>query len=146
MRPLNAFDTHRPIRFGDCDPAGIAYYPRLIDMSHAVIEDWFALALQIDYPQFLGVRGMGFPTVAMNVQFRAPFKFGSTVLWRLSIAKLSARSVQLRHVAHASAKADAQCLMEMDQTCVCLDRAAHQAMTWPDDVRAAMQAFSGVGT
>jgi 4-hydroxybenzoyl-CoA thioesterase len=33
------FETTRVLRFGDCDPAGIAYYPRYFDLLNGVVED-----------------------------------------------------------------------------------------------------------
>ena len=30
-----------PIRFRHCDPAGIVFYPRFIEMAHSVVEDFF---------------------------------------------------------------------------------------------------------
>ena len=35
------FETTRVLRFGDCDPAGIAYYPRYFDLLNGVVEDWW---------------------------------------------------------------------------------------------------------
>ena len=35
------FRTWHRVRFGECDHAGIVFYPRYGEMSHAVIEAWF---------------------------------------------------------------------------------------------------------
>ena len=36
------FETTRPLRFGDCDPSGIAYFPSYMHMLVGVTEDLFA--------------------------------------------------------------------------------------------------------
>jgi 4-hydroxybenzoyl-CoA thioesterase len=131
-----------PIRFGDCDPAGIVFYPRYFEMSHAVIEDWFEQGLAVDYPDYIGARGLGFPTVAMSTEFKHPSRFGETVDWQLTVPRLGNRSVQLRHeVWHGD-----QLRLTMDQTCVCLDRLSGRAIAWPDDVKHAINQFIGAAS
>jgi 4-hydroxybenzoyl-CoA thioesterase len=41
---MPALQTRRPLRFGDCDPSGIAYFPSYLDMLAGVLEELFAAA------------------------------------------------------------------------------------------------------
>ena len=37
-----SFRTSRPLRFGDCDPSGIAYFPSYLNILVGVLEEFFA--------------------------------------------------------------------------------------------------------
>ena len=39
---MTAFRTQRPLRFGDCDPSGIAYFPAYFNLLVGVVEEFFA--------------------------------------------------------------------------------------------------------
>ena len=34
------FHTRKLIRFSHCDPAGIGFYPRYVELVNEVVEDW----------------------------------------------------------------------------------------------------------
>ena len=46
---MPAFVRSYPVRFEDCDGAGIVFYPRLVLLVNRVIEDWFADGLGVDF-------------------------------------------------------------------------------------------------
>jgi len=72
------FSTRVAVRFGDCDPAGLVYYPALFHYCHAAMEEFFAVRCGISYPQLLS-EGIGFPTVSVSAEFSAPFVYGDEV-------------------------------------------------------------------
>jgi 4-hydroxybenzoyl-CoA thioesterase len=49
------------VRFGDIDQAGIVYYPRLVNYFHVAMEEFFAGALELNYPRFLAEHQLGLP-------------------------------------------------------------------------------------
>jgi 4-hydroxybenzoyl-CoA thioesterase len=51
------------IRFSDCDPAGIVFYPQYFVMFNGLVEDWFDDGLQIGYERLVAQRRIGLPTV-----------------------------------------------------------------------------------
>src|SRR5262245_6720012 len=57
------FRARRLVRFADCDPAGIVYFPRYFDFFHAAVEDWFREGLELDYWGMLRDRRLGLPAV-----------------------------------------------------------------------------------
>jgi 4-hydroxybenzoyl-CoA thioesterase len=66
--PASAFRTSGSVRFSDCDPAGIVYTPRFVDMMNGAIEDFFPGALGLDYHHILRDRriGLGYASVACD--------------------------------------------------------------------------------
>jgi len=124
------------VRFKHCDPAGIAFYPRLLEFANDTVESWFA-AMGAGFPRLIGERGIGVPTVALNARFLKPCRHGETLQSRLTPIKLGERSLDLRVVL---AGPDGQPRAEFDITLVCVARDAVASRAWPEDVRAAVGA------
>jgi hypothetical protein len=61
--------------FAHCDPAGIVFYPRYIEMLNAVVEDWFAEELGFSFQEILK-SNLGIPTVHLNADFISPGRLG----------------------------------------------------------------------
>ena len=66
----------KTVRFGDCDPANIVYYPRLFHFCHLVMEDFFESALDLPYVELIEVRRTGFPAVHLDADFQSTMPFG----------------------------------------------------------------------
>ena len=52
------FLHHRTVRFGECDPAGVVYYPIFFNWFHECMEVWFEEALQTPYAEV--IQNIGF--------------------------------------------------------------------------------------
>lgn len=89
------FTTTRPLRFADCDPAGIAFYPRLLEHLSGVVEDWFSGPLDCSFDTLHRKRHRAVPTVEMNIKFLNPAELGDRIDWRLSVKTLGRSSVTL---------------------------------------------------
>ena len=81
------------VRFGDCDPAGIVFYPRYFEMFNNLVEDWCADALGTSFQELHGVRGLGLPTVNIQTDFVATSKLGDRLGAELSVLKVGGASV-----------------------------------------------------
>jgi 4-hydroxybenzoyl-CoA thioesterase len=92
---LHAFSRQAQVRFGDCDPAGIVFYPRYFEMFNNLVEDWCAEGLGASFQELHGVRGLGLPTVSVSTDFVAPSKLGDMLRAELSVTKLGASSFTL---------------------------------------------------
>lgn len=90
------FKTRRTVRFGECDPAGVVYYPTYFNWFHQTMEAWFEEALGIPYAKM--ITEYGFPAVETSASYRAPVLMGETVEIHLSIEKLGGSSVRFRMV------------------------------------------------
>ena len=55
--PAEIFTLLRPVRFADCDPAGIVFFPRLLEMVNDLIENWFECGLAMPFIEFHLERG-----------------------------------------------------------------------------------------
>ncbi len=81
------------VRFGQCDPAGIAYFPRFFDWFHQAMEAWFGEAL--GHPYHAVLRRHGFPAVHTACDYQAPCRFGDQVVIELRVGALGRASLRL---------------------------------------------------
>ena len=130
------FEATRVLRFGDCDPAGIAFYPRYFDLLNGVVEDWW-IAMGVPWKVLFGERRIGLPTVRFEVDFRAPAFLEDELRFSLSIKRIGSKSVELEHVVQRGATTLWQCA----QTLVVTSLDSHRSIPWPDDLRAALVSF-----
>ncbi|WP_174407677.1 acyl-CoA thioesterase [Rhodoferax saidenbachensis] len=93
--PSAVFSVQRVVRFSDCDPAGIVFYPQYFVMLNGLVEDWFTQALQVNYANLLGVRRVGLPTVSLQCDFKAPSRMGETITLQLRLSRQGKRSLTL---------------------------------------------------
>lgn len=133
---MAAFLTRRPLRFGACDPSGIAYFPSYLDMLAGVLEELFAEAGS-PFPYLMRERGLGPPTARLEVEFRKPGFHGDMLDWRVTVERLGRSSADLRY----EIRARADLLWSARQTIVLTDLATHKATPWPDDIRAGLSRF-----
>jgi 4-hydroxybenzoyl-CoA thioesterase len=88
--------VHRVVvRFGDCDPAGIVYFPRFFDIFHAAMETWFEARLGLRYAGMVTGRKIGFPAVHTEADFKAPCALGDAIAVELRVARLGRSSIVL---------------------------------------------------
>ncbi len=87
------------IQFGDCDPAGIVYYPnyfRFFDNATAAL---VSTALGMNKRAWLEAYGIaGIPMVDTGANFVRPARFGDVVEIRSEITELGRSSFSVRHV------------------------------------------------
>lgn len=81
------------VQFGECDPAGILYYPRYFDLFHRTMEAWFSEALGLPYGPFIRERKLGVPSVRAEAEYRAPSTFGERLDVLLSVTELGRSSI-----------------------------------------------------
>jgi len=90
-----AFTSIQKIRFDDVDGAGIVYYPQFFHLCHAAFEDFFDSAAPVSYPELVGERRLGFPTVAIQSEFHAPLSYGDIAIVELSVIEIGNASLKL---------------------------------------------------
>lgn len=81
------------VRFGECDPAGVVYYPRYFDWFHRAMEEWFGQGLGRPYHQVLAE--LGFPSVHAEADYKAPCRMGEQVVVELVVQRLGRASATL---------------------------------------------------
>jgi 4-hydroxybenzoyl-CoA thioesterase len=81
------------IRFRHCDPAGIVFFPRYMEMFNDLVEDWCRDALGIDFDEIHLKRGWGLPTVHLDVDFLAPSVLGERLAATLRVNHIGSSSI-----------------------------------------------------
>lgn len=85
------------VRFGHCDPAGIAYYPRFFEWFHDAFEAFFEALAGRSYARILADTGLGFPAVSSACEFRSPARFGDLVDVEVYVSRLGERSATIEY-------------------------------------------------
>ena len=135
------FAHEQLIRFSHCDPAAIVYFPRLFDLAHSTMEDWFAQGVGFPLPELIINRRIGTPTVSIQCDFVKPLRMGDTLRFELRVTKLGNASANLQY---RGFKDDAEHL-RITQTLVFMDLDASRAVPIPDDVRPHIEPYLADG-
>ncbi|KQX39539.1 acyl-CoA thioesterase [Variovorax sp. Root434] len=130
------FRRARLIRFSDCDPAGIVFYPQYFVMLNGLVEDWVNEGLGLSYHGLVAVRRIGLPTVKLEADFRAVSRMGDQVALGLTVQRLGSRSMTL--LVRCFDPATGELRMQMQQVLVTTSLETHRAVAIPDDMRAAI--------
>jgi 4-hydroxybenzoyl-CoA thioesterase len=86
------------IEWGDCDPAGIVFYPRYFAMFDASTAALLAAALALDKREMLKEFGIvGFPMVDTRAQFHLPCRFCDVVTIESRIPRIGDSSFEVEH-------------------------------------------------
>lgn len=93
--------THRHqvrIEWGDCDPAGIVYYPRYFAMFDASTMALFEAVLGMSKPQMLKQYDIvGTPMVDSRATFHLPSTYGDDVIIETKISSFHRSSFDVSH-------------------------------------------------
>jgi 4-hydroxybenzoyl-CoA thioesterase len=98
--PVNMFSIRRMVRieWGDCDPAGIVFYPRYFAM--------FNHSTELLVEQALGIKKFalnqlyqlgGYPAVATQARFLLPTRYGDDVEIESTVTKVGQSSFSVQH-------------------------------------------------
>ena len=85
------------IEWGDCDPAGIVYFPRYFEMFDGCTVALFERAglFKRDMLKAYGIAGI--PVVDMKASFTAPSRWGDDVVVESAVSKWGNSSFVVRH-------------------------------------------------
>lgn len=135
------FVIRRVLRFADCDPAGIAFYPRLCGLINDLVEDWFRDGLGYGFPLLHGELKRGIPIVRLAIDFTAPGRMGEEIAWSLGVREIGKSSVSLEIRAEPP---EGKPMLIAEARLVHCDMASGTPLplAFPDEVRARMAGFS----
>lgn len=134
---MRSFRVPRRIRFSDCDPAGIVFYPQYFVMFNGLLEDWVDGPLGIGFADLVSRRRIGLPTVRLEADFRAVSRFGDDVELSLEVERLGGKSLTL--ALRCCAAGSGELRMAMRQVIVTTSLQTHAAIAVPADLRAAIE-------
>jgi len=137
-RATPSFQTEVLVRFADCDPAGIVFYPRLLEMFNNLVEDWFRVGLSFSFDDIVVNRGWGLPTVHLEVDFLAPSFLGEVLTAKLFVRGVGRSSIHADIVLSGPTGFDR---VRGKVVLVLIVRYSHEAMALPDALRNKISAF-----
>ena len=86
------------IVWGDCDPAGIVFYPRYFEMFDTSTTALFERALGMTKFQFVkAYNSVGYPMVDTRARFLLPTRYGDDVVIETTIMEIRRSSFDIRH-------------------------------------------------
>ncbi len=137
-RGAKAYRRDILVRFSDCDPAGIVFYPKYFEMFNTLIEDWCRDELNFSFNEIVARRGWGLPTVHLAADFFAPSSFGETLHGVLHLRKLGTTSITLEITLRG---ADGVLRVGAKSVLVLIDRAVTRPIPFPAEVRERLSAL-----
>jgi 4-hydroxybenzoyl-CoA thioesterase len=136
--PASAYRTSVLVRFAHCDPAGIVFFPRYMEMFNNLVEDWCREELGLSFAQMHLTQALGLSTVHLEVDFVAPSVLGDTLSASLAVRALGKSSV---HLSITLCGADGGDRVRGQMILVLVDGRSKRARLLPDDLRARMTVF-----
>ena len=125
-----------PLPFSHCDPAGIAYYPKLFELLDVAIEVWTAEVIGV--PRHVMHRDLrrGMPTVTLAARFAAVCYHGDALDIALDVTKVGGSSVDFTIDVACAGEAR----LTVDYRQVLVDQNTRRAVRWPEDWRTRLEA------
>jgi 4-hydroxybenzoyl-CoA thioesterase len=97
-RPVITNKRNVRIVWGDCDPAGIVYYPRYFEMFDTSTTALFERALGMTKFEFLKAYDcLGYPMVDTRARFAIPTRYGDDVVIETTITEIKRSSFTVEH-------------------------------------------------
>ena len=129
------FTTSILVRFGDLDPAGIAYYPNLVNFLHEAFEDFFRGHVGRSFPDVYA-EGISFPTVKLEMEFVSPVRYGDSVDVGVAVERIGRSSVQTRYEGSVGGRP----VFHARNTAVVVDMKTFRPVPLPDWLRRRFEA------
>jgi len=97
-RPMIRNTRHARVEWGDCDPAGIIFYPRYFEMFDSATTALIEHALGMKKIEYLKAYGFaGHPVVAARARFRLATRFGDDVSIETALVECGRSSFKVEH-------------------------------------------------
>ena len=90
---VSAFRIARTVSWGDCDPAGIIYTPRVLDYAMETLEAWNREVLGIPWIKLNRDMSLGMPTVRAEMDFMGAPAPDEEVVTELRVERVGRSSV-----------------------------------------------------
>jgi 4-hydroxybenzoyl-CoA thioesterase len=130
-----SFSTRIVVRFGDCDPAGLVYYPIIFHYFHVAMEEFFAARCGTTYERLMREERIGFPTVNAQAEFLAPMSYGDEIEIAVAVARVGESSVIFEYAARRAS--DATLCARSTQVHVAMNLDTRRPIRIPDALRRA---------
>jgi len=128
---IDEFSIERVVRFGDCDPNGIVFYPRYFEMVNAVVEEWWT-HLGMPWIKLIEGRRIGTPVSHLETIFLRPSRIGDRLEFRLSLESIGRSSVRFCYRVLGPA---GEQRIKIRQRMVCVSLESGLPIAWPPHIR-----------
>jgi 4-hydroxybenzoyl-CoA thioesterase len=126
------------VRFAHCDPAGMVFFPRYMEMFNNLVEDWCREELEVSFAEMHIVRGWGLATAHLEASFAAPSYLGEELSASLEVRSIGTSSVRIEIALCAP---DGSGRVRGEMVLVMIDMKSKRARALPNDLRARMSVF-----
>jgi 4-hydroxybenzoyl-CoA thioesterase len=138
---MQIYTRNTRIDWGDCDPAGIVFYPRYFELFDSCTTGLFSQALGMTKYEFSRHYNFAYPMVDTRARFLRPTKYGDDVTIETTISELRRSSFDVQHRLTHKGELAVECF----DTRVCVqadpdDPSKIKATPIPDEVRAKLSA------
>jgi len=134
-----AYTSTQKIRFDDVDGAGIVYYPRFLHLCHATFEDFFDEVAPFSYPALIRDQRLGFPTVHIEADFKAPLAYGDVAVVTLAVTRVGNSSIGTRYEIRRKRDSVLCFTASIDAVLIRLDTGRPEPLT--DELKAVFQGY-----
>lgn len=134
---MGAFETHITVRFADCDPSGIVFYPRYFDMVHLTVERFFESQLNWSFVTLQKVFGLSLPVTKLEATFLEPSWLEERLEFRLQVVHLGRSTVTFG----IEALCGDELRVSWRKSLVCMQVGHKASSPWPDQLRTALDMF-----
>ncbi len=132
------FTVTRTVKWGDCDPAGIIYTPRVLDYAMEILEAWYREVVGVPWLVLNRDMGLGAPTVRAELDFfDAPYPDQDMVI-RLVVEDLGRSSITF--LVSGRDGVDKEFFRAKLISCF-ISRPAFKSTTIPEDIRERILAY-----
>src|SRR5262249_54708633 len=133
-----AFRSSYLVRFSQCDPAGIVFYPRFFDLFSSALEDWFQTGIESPFGgDFMVKRNLRVPGLSITAEFVRPCRLGELLDRDLWVARLGKGSFDPALGGSVAGEARLRAVWTM---CV-IDFSTFKSTPIPEDLRQRMRSF-----
>ena len=125
----------RTVLFRHCDPAGIIFYPRWLELCNDIVEEWFANNIGYSFSA-MHIKGKrGIPTAHLEVDFYRPAFLGDEISFTIKPLELGNSSLTIELQAYKidgeiAANDRANLYMRQKSILVYIDLTTMQSTPW----------------
>jgi len=127
------------VRFTHCDPAGYVFFPRFFEKFQAAVEDWFNIALQVDYAGIVLNHGVGLPTAHTECTFKKPCRLGEILDLSVRLMKVGSTSLTVEFIGSVAGEQR----LRAQSVLVFINLEDGKPVTIPDDLREKFEKYQG---
>lgn len=132
------YEQEHRIRFSECDPAGIVFYPQYFVMFNDLMEAWIDSMTPEGFHNMIASKRVGMPSVHIEAEFKSISRMGDDVVMSLGVERIGNSSLKL--LLRCIGK-DGVLRMQVRQTVVTTSLETHLGIPIPDFLRSPMQEY-----